>query len=113
MQQRAAAGNRIKFRRIWKILLSILLIIVLFFTVDTILIHANRRPIFCFPVGISDGGSAAYYGLGYQYIVWHQMDTVDGAEGYWVGTELHWPGDYRSITEDPSAALEFVQRDAS
>ncbi len=106
----SADRRRKKLRKIRKILLSVLLTIVLLFTVDTILVHTVRRPIFCFPVGISDGGSCEFYDLGYQYVVWNKMDTVDGREGYWVGVELHSWFDLKRVSDGPGVALEFAPR---
>ena len=68
------------------ILLIVLLIFVLFISIDIIRVHNNLVPIFCITAGTHlDGGTKEYIGLGYKII---DYNKIDGYSGYKVGTWL-------------------------
>ena len=84
-----------------KIILTIVLIIVvlgiIFFTVDYNRAKSNQKPIFCIkhPGGtILDGGTIIYFGLGYKVIDYH---TLAGFDDVKIGT---WSMDYNDFRDE-------------
>lgn len=66
--------------------LIIILLFILFITVDIVRVHYNSVPIFCITSGTYlDGGTKVYIGLGYKIIDYNKLD---GYDGYKVGTWL-------------------------
>lgn len=91
-------------KRIFKVVVGILGIIVVlgivFFTVDYNRVKNQKKPIFCIkdPAGaIMDGGTIEYFGLGYKVIDFH---TIAGFDDIKVGT---WFMDYNDFEEEIKA----------
>ena len=84
------SSTRILCKKLLRIVLCILLVVVLMFTMDTVLAFSGARPVFCIPFAANDGGSVWYLGLGYQIMQWHSISsTEESMDGYLVGTEVH------------------------
>ena len=91
-------------KKILKVVVGILGIIVVlgivFFTVDYNRVKNQKRPIFCIqsPAGvILDGGTIEYFGLGYKVIDFH---TIAGFDDIKIGT---WFMDYNDFEEEIKA----------
>ena len=91
-------------KRIFKVVVGILGIIVVlgivFFTVDYNRVKNQKKPIFCIqsPAGvILDGGTIEYFGLGYKVIDFH---TIAGFDDIKIGT---WFMDYNDFEEEIKA----------
>ena len=91
-------------KKILKVVVGILGIIVVlgivFFTVDYNRVKNQEKPIFCIkdPAGvILDGGTIEYFGLGYKVIDFH---TIAGFDDIKVGT---WFMDYNDFEEEIKA----------
>lgn len=91
-------------KRIFKVVVGILGIIVVlgivFFTVDYNRVKNQKKPIFCIkdPAGaIMDGGTIEYFGLGYKVIDFH---TIAGFDDIKIGT---WFMDYNDFEEEIKA----------
>lgn len=66
------------------ILIGIVLLGMLFFTVDSYRIKQNRPPIFAIQAQVlKDGGTVIYYGLGYKIIDYH---TIEGKNEIQIGS---------------------------
>ena len=87
-------------KKVFKIIGVILAIIVvlgiIFFTVDYNKVKNNETPIFCIKnsASISDGGTVEYFGLGYKVIDFH---TLAGFDDIKIGT---WFMDYNDFDEE-------------
>ena len=91
-------------KKILKVVVGILGIIVVlgivFFTVDYNRVKNQKKPIFCIksPAGaIMDGGTIEYFGLGYKVIDFH---TIAGFDDIKIGT---WFMDYNDFEEEIKA----------
>ena len=91
-------------KKILKVVAGILGIIVvlgiLFFTVDYNRVKNQKKPIFCIQNpdgGIMDGGTIEYFGLGYKVIDFH---TIAGFDNIKIGT---WFMDYNDFEEEIKA----------
>lgn len=91
-------------KKILKVVVGILGIIVVlgivFFTVDYNRVKNQKRPIFCIQSpagGIMDGGTIEYFGLGYKVIDFH---TIAGFDDIKIGT---WFMDYNDFEEEIKA----------
>lgn len=79
------------------ILLIVVILGVIFFSIDYNKIKNNERPIFCIknPAGnIADGGTVEFFGLGYKVIDFH---TLGGYDEFKIGT---WFMDYSNFDEE-------------
>ena len=80
------------------ILIGLVIILgVIFFTVDYNRVKNNQRPIFCIrhPGGtLNDGGTVEFFGLGYKVIDFH---TIAGFDDIKIGT---WFMDYNDFNEE-------------
>ena len=91
-------------KKILKVVVGILGIIVVlgivFFTVDYNRVKNQKKPIFCIKSpagGIMDGGTIEYFGLGYKVIDFH---TIAGFDDIKIGT---WFMDYNDFEEEIKA----------
>lgn len=91
-------------KKILKVVVGILGIIVVlgivFFTVDYNRVKNQKKPIFCIKSpagGIMDGGTIEYLGLGYKVIDFH---TIEGFDDIKIGT---WFMDYNDFEEEIKA----------
>lgn len=91
-------------KKILKVVVCILGIIVVlgivFFTVDYNRVKKQEKPIFCIKSpagGIMDGGTIEYFGLGYKVIDFH---TIAGFDDIKIGT---WFMDYNDFEEEIKA----------
>ena len=91
-------------KKILKVVAGILGIIVVlgivFFTVDYNRVKNQEKPIFCIKSqagGIMDGGTIEYFGLGYKVIDFH---TIAGFDDIKIGT---WFMDYNDFEEEIKA----------
>ena len=91
-------------KKILKVVAGILGIIVVlgivFFTVDYNRVKNQKKPIFCIKSpagGIMDGGTIEYFGLGYKVIDFH---TIAGFDNIKIGT---WFMDYNDFEEEIKA----------
>lgn len=83
----------------------LILVILIFFTIDYRRVQRNQRPLFCIDVATyCDGGTKIYYGLGYKVIAFHKMlflnESSNEMEYYQdikIGT---WHMDYNDFTEE-------------
>ena len=87
-----------KFLKVIGIILGIIVVLgVVFFTVDYNRIQKQEKPIFCIknPAGIiSDGGTIEYFGIGYKVIDFH---TLAGYDDIKIGS---WFMDYNDFEEE-------------
>ncbi len=65
-------------RAILIILLIIIVLGIIFFTIDYVRIKQNKMPVFCInPITYRDGGTKEFYGLGYKVIAFNKMLAFD------------------------------------
>ena len=87
-----------KFLKVVGIILGIIVVLgVVFFTVDYNRVQKQEKPIFCIknPAGIiSDGGTIEYFGIGYKVIDFH---TLAGYDDIKIGS---WFMDYNDFEEE-------------
>ena len=87
-----------KFLKVIGIILGIIVVLgVVFFTVDYNRVQKQEKPIFCIknPAGIiSDGGTIEYFGIGYKVIDFH---TLAGYDDIKIGS---WFMDYNDFEEE-------------
>ena len=98
-------------KKILKVVVGILGIIVVlgivFFTVDYNRVKNQKKPIFCIkgPAGvILDGGTIEYLGLGYKVIDFH---TIAGFDDIKIGT---WFMDYNDFEEEIKAYEKNIKK---
>ena len=72
------------------------------YSIDHHRANNGQRPLFAIAQHCDDGGTAVYYGLGYQIIFWHRMAEDSG---YMVGTEIHYGCNFNS--GEPPADLTW------
>lgn len=75
-----------KYQRIINIVFTIIMVILVMITIDVISVaRYNKGPFFAIPLETyKDGGSKAYYGLGYKVIKYHQLQGRRDQEiGFW------------------------------
>ena len=95
-----------------KILIVMLILIVLHFLtylIDSKRVSESRKPIFVIislPF-IKDGGSAIYYGLGYQVIKWHKWEAANPDERL-LGFEIHRIPFFKSYEDGPDPDIKYV-----
>lgn len=88
------------FKVICGILGTIVVLGIVFFTVDYNRVKNQKKPIFCIKSpagGIMDGGTIEYFGLGYKVIDFH---TIAGFDDIKIGT---WFMDYNDFEEEIKA----------
>ena len=76
------------------------------FAIDSRLISESKQPLFviiALPF-IKDGGSAIYYGLGYQVIRWYKEESYKGLIGY----EIHRIPYFKAFDKGPEPNLKYV-----
>ena len=88
------------------------LILIFVYVSDFSLVSQDKRPIFVIPGAIcKDGGTRAYYGLGYKSIGWKRLSVkqVDGKEieGRLVGYEISIFPFFQDINNGPKKELKF------
>lgn len=96
---------RKKIKMSFIVLGILILVILIFFTIDYRRVQRNQRPLFCINVATyRDGGTKIYYGLGYKVIAFHKMlflnESSNEMEYYQdikIGT---WYMDYNDFTEE-------------
>ena len=94
-----------------KILIVPLILITLHsitYSVDSKRVSESRNPIFAIislPL-IKDGGSAIYYGIGYQVIRWHRMEQ--NPERRLLGYEIHRIPFFKSFEDTPEPNIKYV-----
>lgn len=98
----------VKKRRII-IIFSALLIIALFslfsYIIDSYRVDNNLAPIFIIHTEkFDDGGTAAYYGLGYQIIKWNRISS-DSPDYVLVGVEKHYIFGFNTNMNEPKIDL--------
>ena len=98
-------------KKILKVIVGILGIIVVlgivFFTVDYNRVKNQKKPIFCIKSlagGIMDGGTIEYLGLGYKVIDFH---TIAGFDDIKIGT---WFMDYNDFEEEIKAYEKNIKK---
>ena len=98
-------------KKTFKVICGILGIIVVlgivFFTVDYNRAKNQEKPIFCIqnPAGrIADGGTIEYFGLGYKVIDFH---TIAGFDDIKIGT---WFMDYNDFEEEIKAYEKNIKK---
>lgn len=64
----------------------------IFYRVDSQRVDSGEKPVFCLRKdNFNDGGTVAYYGLGYQIIRYHILgDDPSNIEAYYYGIEKHY-----------------------
>lgn len=93
-----------------KVLIVVLILIVLHFitySIDSKKVSEARKPIFVIRAlpTIKDGGSAIYYGLGYQVIRWHMMESPDKRL---LAYEIHRIPFFKRFETGPEPNLKYV-----
>lgn len=94
-----------------KILIVLLILIGLHFitySIDSKRVSESRKPIFVIislPF-IKDGGSAIYYGIGYQVIKWHKSDA--NSDERFLGFEIHRIPFFKSYEDGPDPNIKYV-----
>lgn len=94
-----------------KILIALLVIMGLHFitySIDSKRVSESRKPIFVvisLPL-IKDGGSAIYYGIGYQVIKWHKIGT--NLDERFIGLEIHRIPFFKSYEDGPDPDINYV-----
>lgn len=82
-------------KKVVKILLILILICVIFFTIDYIRAKNNQGPIFCIRIGIlKDGGTKEYWGTGYKVIDFNRLSGYDEVK------IVTWFMDYNDFTNE-------------
>ena len=72
------------WKKIFLLFLAIVIIAIVFFSVDLYRAKNGKSPIFCINYGtLKDGGSKEYIGLGYKVIVYHKLN---GYKNMHIGT---------------------------
>ena len=101
--------------QILKIAVCILLAAAILCTVDSFMVHAGNKPIFCIPIYYQDGGTVSYYGLGYQFIYWNSLKTYDQGKthGHLVGVEANYLFGIRPVSRGPGIELEYIPDETS
>ncbi len=96
--------------QILKIAVCILLAAAILCAVDSFMVRAGNKPIFCIPIYYQDGGTVSYYGLGYQFIYWNSLKTYDQGKthGHLVGIETNYLFGIRSVGQGPGVELEYI-----
>ena len=89
------------------------LVLICIYTIDFTLVSQDKRPIFVIPGAVcKDGGTRAYYGLGYKAIGWKilSIEQVDGKEvnGRLRGYEISIFPFFQDINDGPKKVLKFV-----
>lgn len=84
------------------------------YSIDKTLIGKDSDPWFCKKtVGLKDGGTKVYYGLGYQIIKWNKIKikTVNGEyiHGVEHGFEIHRYPHFVDFEKGPTVDLKFIQ----
>ena len=98
-----------KFLKVIGIILGIIVVLgVVFFTVDYNRVQKQEKPIFCIknPAGIiSDGGTIEYFGIGYKVIDFH---TLAGYDDIKIGS---WFMDYNDFEEEMKEYEERFEKE--
>ncbi|MGH4122616.1 MAG: hypothetical protein ACREV6_06770 [Clostridium sp.] len=95
-----------------KILIVLLILMGLHFitySIDSKRVSESRKPIFVIislPF-IKDGGSAIYYGIGYQVIKWHKQGDVNLDERF-LGFEINRIPFFKSYEDGPDPNIKYV-----
>lgn len=94
-----------------KVLIAVLILIGLHFitySVDSKRVSESINPIFAVRAipAIKDGGSAIYYGIGYQVIKWHKMEQ--NPERRLLGYEIHKIPFFKSFEDGPDPNVKYV-----
>ena len=97
----------------YKKLVITCLILICVYIIDFCLVSLDIRPIFVIPGSVcKDGGTRAYYGLGYKAISWRKLsvEQVDGKEvvGRLRGYEISIFPFFQDINDGPKKVLKFV-----
>ena len=89
------------------------LVLICVYISDFTLVSQDKRPIFVIPGAIcKDGGTRAYYGIGYKAIGWRRLslEQVDGKEvdGRLIGYEISLFPFFQDINNGPKKKLKYV-----
>lgn len=97
-----------KIRKAIVILLVLFLFSISTFCIDKSLLEHDKTPFFSIRYTVmNDGGSAAYFGLGYQLIKWKQLESNE-IGGYQFGVEAHYLIGINPFPLEPSVSLRHV-----
>jgi len=94
--------------KIFKVLLILIGLHFITYSIDSIRVSESRKPIFVIislPF-IKDGGSAIYYGIGYQVIKWHKFD--ENSQERLLGFEIHRIPYFKSYEDGPDPNIKYV-----
>lgn len=77
------------------------------FAFDSRLVSEAKQPLFVIiaPPFIKDGGSAIYYGFGYQVIRWHKVEEPDKR---FIAYEIHRIPYFKTFYKGPEPNLKYV-----
>ena len=77
------------------------------FAVDSRKVSEAKQPLFVVRAlpAIKDGGSAIYYGVGYQVIRWHKMEQPDKRL---LAYEIHRIPFFKNFNKGPELNLKYV-----
>jgi len=97
----------------YKKLIIACLILIYIYIIDFSLVSLGIRPVFVIPGAVcKDGGTRAYYGLGYKAIGWKKLsvEQVDGKEvvGRLRGYDISIFPFFQDINDGPKKVLKFV-----
>ena len=92
-----------------KLFITFILLLCIHFTtfaIDSKLVSQAKQPLFVIRAlpAIKDGGSAIYYGLGYQVIKWHKMESDKRLLAY----EIHKIPSFKKFEDGPNTNLKYV-----
>lgn len=85
------------------------------FQIDSKRVDIGEKPLFCLRKdSFDDGGTVAYYGLGYQIIRYHKLgDDPGNVNAYYYGVEKHYGiGMIDLIHSNPTITLELRDKAA-
>lgn len=100
-----------KKKTIIKVSIVVLILLGLHFitySVDSKMVSASKDPIFSIrsKPAIKDGGSAIYYGFGYQVIRWHKIEQNTGRR--LLGYEIHRIPLFKKFNDGPDKNVKYV-----
>jgi len=104
-------GGYMKKKTKIKILITLLILIglhLITYSIDSKRVSASKKPIFVIislPL-IKDGGTAIYYGIGYQVIKWHKAGTNSDERS--IGLEIKRIPFFKSYEDGPDQNIKYV-----
>lgn len=90
------------------VLLSLIALHFVTYSVDSERVSSSQNPIFAVRAipAIKDGGTAFYYGIGYQVIRWHKAER--NPDRRLLGYEIHRIPFFKNYEEGPSPKIKYV-----